>query len=207
MIRFCVIDDHEVVQDGLWAMARREEDLELVGVTSRLHDAYSLLQSTAPDIVLLDLQLDGESSIETCSVLTETFSATKVILFSSYGNAALLKQAIHAGASGYALKDTNTRKMPDILREVFRTGSYFDSRLSGSLLRESLNPKNAQAFSDRELLIVSEISRGSNNYDIAEKLHVSPHTVKFHISAMLKRHNLQRRAELVHLAMTMHLLE
>lgn len=207
MIRFCVIDDHEVVQDGLWAMAGREEDLELVGVASRLHDAYSLLQTTTPDIVLLDLQLDGESSIETCSVLTKTFSATKIIIFSSYGNAALLKQAIQSGAAGYALKDTNTRKMPDILREVFRTGSYFDSRLSGSLLRESLNPKYAQAFNDRELLIVSEISRGSNNYDIAEKLHVSPHTVKFHISAMLKRHNLQRRAELVHLAMTMHLLE
>lgn len=207
MIRFCVIDDHEVVQDGLSAMAQREEDLELVGVTGRLRDAAALLHATSPDIALLDLQLDGESSIETCSLLTENFSATKIILFSSYGNSTLLRQAVQAGASGYALKDTNTRKIPDILREVFRTGSYFDSRLSGSLLRESLSPKNTQAFSDRELDIVSEVARGSNNYDIAEKLHISPHTVKFHISALLKRHNLQRRAELVHLAMTMHLLE
>jgi DNA-binding NarL/FixJ family response regulator len=188
-------------------MAQREEDLELVGVTGRLRDAAALLHATSPDIALLDLQLDGESSIETCSLLTENFSATKIILFSSYGNSTLLRQAVQAGASGYALKDTNTRKIPDILREVFRTGSYFDSRLSGSLLRESLSPKNTQAFSDRELDIVSEVARGSNNYDIAEKLHISPHTVKFHISALLKRHNLQRRAELVHLAMTMHLLE
>lgn len=207
MIRYCVVDDHQIVRDGLAAMALREEDLELVGSSSLLAEAADLLAGTKPDVLLLDLQFNGESSIQTCSALTQLFPEVKVLLFSAYGNSELLRQSVQAGAAGYMLKDTDTSKIPEILREVIRSGHYFDSRLSGTLLRESFGQSQSEAFTERELRIVSEIARGSNNYDIAELSNISPHTVKFHISAMLKRHKLQRRSELVHLAMSMHLLD
>ena len=207
MIRYCVVDDHQIVRDGLAAMALREEDLELVGSSSLLAEAANLLAGTKPDVLLLDLQFNGESSIQTCSVLTQAFPEVKVLLFSAYGNSELLRQSVQAGAAGYMLKDTDTSKIPEILREVIRSGHYFDSRLSGPLLRESFGQNQSEAFTERELRIVSEIARGSNNYDIAELSNISPHTVKFHISAMLKRYKLQRRSELVHLAMSMHLLD
>lgn len=207
MIRYCVVDDHQIVRDGLAAMALREEDLELVGSSSLLAEAADLLTGTKPDVLLLDLQFNGESSIQTCSALTQAFPEVKVLLFSAYGNSELLRQSVQAGAAGYMLKDTDTSKIPEILREVIRSGHYFDSRLSGPLLRESFGQSLSEAFTERELRIVSEIARGSNNYDIAELSNISPHTVKFHISAMLKRYKLQRRSELVHLAMSMHLLD
>ena len=196
-----------VIHDGLRAMAEREPDLNMVGAVAHLSDASDLIARLRPDVVILDLRIDEESSIDTCAAITTTFPDVKVLMFSGHGNAELLRQSIRAGAAGYLLKDTNTSHLPGILRDLMRTGSYYDSRLSGSLLRSSVSRKPTDAFNARELLIVAEIARGANNYDIGEHLNISSHTVKFHISAMLKRHSLQSRSELVRLAMSMQLLD
>ena len=207
MIRFCVVDDHQVIQDGLSAMAQRDAELEFAGSTGELHEAAALLMVARPHVLFLDLRLNGKSSIDTCASLSVHHPAVKIVIFSAYGNAELLRQSIRAGASGYILKDTSTKDIPNILRELIARGTYYDSRLSGSLLRQAGEVKNTEAFSERELRIITEVSRGSDTYAIAEVLHISPHTVKYHISAMLKRHALQRRSELVHLAMTLHLVD
>jgi two-component system response regulator DevR len=207
VIRFCVVDDHQVIREGLSAMAQREDGLEFAGSSEHLREASDLLATAKPDVLFLDLRLNGESSIDTCDALSKGHPQVKIVIFSAYGNPELLRQSIRAGAAGYILKDTSTQLIPHMLRELTTSGTYYDSRLSGSLLRQSGNPKNGEAFSERELSIIAEVSRGSDTYAIAELLHVSPHTVKYHISAMLKRHKLQRRSELVHLAMKLHLLD
>jgi DNA-binding NarL/FixJ family response regulator len=207
VIRFCVVDDHQVIREGLSAMAQREDGLEFAGSSENLREASGLLANAKPDVLFLDLRLNGKSSIDTCDSLSKDHPQVKIVIFSAYGNPELLRQSIRAGAAGYILKDTSTQLIPNMLRELTTSGTYYDSRLSGSLLRQSGNPKNGEAFSERELSIIAEVSRGSDTYAIAELLHVSPHTVKYHISAMLKRHKLQRRSELVHLAMKLHLLD
>ena len=207
MIRFCVVDDHQVIRDGLSVLAQRDENLEFAGSVELLSEAAALLASARPDVLFLDLRLDGESSIATCTALSQRYPDVKIVIFSAYGNPELLRQSIKAGASGYILKDTSTKEIPAMLRELTTSGTYYDSRLSGSLLRQSGDTKNVEAFSERELSIVLEISRGMDTYAIAEILHISPHTVKYHVSAMLKRHNVQGRSELVHLAMKLHLLD
>jgi two-component system response regulator DevR len=207
VIRFCVVDDHQVIREGLSAMAQREDGLEFAGSSENLREASDLLANAKPDVLFLDLRLNGKSSIDTCDSLSKDHPQVKIVIFSAYGNPELLRQSIRAGAAGYILKDTSTQLIPNMLRELTTSGTYYDSRLSGSLLRQSGNPKNSEAFSERELSIIAEVSRGSDTYAIAELLHVSPHTVKYHISAMLKRHKLQRRSELVHLAMKLHLLD
>jgi two-component system response regulator DevR len=207
VIRFCVVDDHQVIREGLSAMAQREDGLEFAGSSENLREASDLLATAKPDVLFLDLRLNGKSSIDTCDSLSKDHPQVKIVIFSAYGNPELLRQSIRAGAAGYILKDTSTQLIPNMLRELTTSGTYYDSRLSGSLLRQSGNLKNSEAFSERELSIIAEVSRGSDTYAIAELLHVSPHTVKYHISAMLKRHKLQRRSELVHLAMKLHLLD
>jgi DNA-binding NarL/FixJ family response regulator len=206
MIRFCVVDDHDVIQDGLSALAQRVDDLEFAGSAGRLNDASALLTAAKPDLLLLDLQVNGESSIDTCSALSKSNPDVKIVIYSAYGNPELLRKSIRAGASGYILKDTTTQEIPRILRELKEHHTHYDSRLTGPLLRQSSSEKNVEAFSERELSILVEISRGSDAYAISELLHISSYTVKYHISAMLKRHNLKNRTELVVLAMTLHLL-
>ncbi|MDN3285967.1 response regulator transcription factor [Streptomyces thermocarboxydus] len=208
MIRFAVVDDHMIVHDGLQAMASRADDLEFVGAAETPDDALGLLEETRPDVLVLDLRLNGESSTELCATVRRRHPDVIVLMFSAYGNTELLTQAIRAGAAGYVLKDTNTGRMPEILRELVRAGSYFDPRIAGSLLLTSIsNPSEPVSFSERELAIIRLIARGANNHDIGEALSVSPHTVKFHISTMFKRHGVHRRAELVRLAMDLQLLD
>jgi DNA-binding NarL/FixJ family response regulator len=206
MIRLCVVDDHEIVHDGLRAMAGREDDLEFVGSATTSDAAEKLVVDNRPDVLLLDMRLAGGNSIHTCAALSATFRDLKIAVFSGYGNSELLAQAIRAGAAGYILKETTTARLPDIIRELVTTGSYFDSRLAGGLLRRSTGA-NQPAFNERELEIVRLIARGLDNHRIGEKVCISPHTVKFHVTAMLRRHELTRRTELVRLAMDLHLID
>lgn len=206
MIRFCVVDDHEIVHDGLGAMASREPDLEFVGATVSAVDADRLVTAERPDVLLLDLRLAASNSFDTCAALSAAFPDMKIAMFSAYGNTELLERAIRSGAAGYVLKETTTSKLPDILRELVATGSYFDVRLASGLLKRSTGP-NPPAFNDRELQIVQLIARGMDNHQIGEEVRISPHTVKFHVTAMLRRHKVRRRTELVRVAMDLHLID
>ena len=208
MIRFCVVDDHEIIHDGLRAMADREADLEFAGATTQPQEAVALVERARPDVLLLDLRLGEESSTDLCAELARRFPDLAVLVFSAYGNAELLTQAIRAGAVGYVVKDTTTSRIPEILRELSRSGTYFDPKLAGGLLRRSIAPEGPVAsFNQRELDIVRCIAHGQDNHAIGEQLRISSHTVKFHVTAMLRRHHLRRRTELVRLAMQMHLLD
>jgi two-component system, NarL family, response regulator DevR len=206
VIRFCVVDDHEIVHDGLRAMAGREADLEFAGSVASAADAEGLVAAVRPDVLLLDMRLAGGNSIDICTALSAAFPDTKIAVFSAYGNAELLAQAIQAGAAGYVLKETTTSRLPGIIRELVASGSYFDPRLASGLLRQSVG-RSQPAFNDRELEIVRRIARGMDNHRIGEEVCISPHTVKFHVTAMLRRHNLSRRTELVRLAMDLHLID
>lgn len=206
MIRFCVVDDHEIVHDGLRAMASREPDLEFVGAAASAADAEDLVAAELPDVLLLDMRLAAGNSIDTCAALSGAFPDMKIAVFSAYGNPELLSRAIRAGAAGYVLKETTTSRLPDIIRELVANDSYFDPRLASGLLRRSAG-SNQPAFNDRELEIVRLIARGMDNHRIGEEVRISPHTVKFHVTAMLRRHKLRRRTELVRVAMDLHLLD
>ncbi|MBN9743488.1 DNA-binding response regulator [Amycolatopsis sp. A1MSW2902] len=206
MIRFCVVDDHEIVHDGLRAMADREEGLEFAGATTTAGGVAPLLEAARSDVLLLDMRLAGRNSIDLCTELAAAFPDLKIAILSAYGNAELLEKAILAGAVGYILKETTTSRLPGIIRELAEDGSYFDPRLASGLLKRSAQ-RSQSAFNDRELEIVRLIARGMDNHRIGEAVSISPHTVKFHVTAMLRRHELARRTELVRLAMDLHLLD
>ena len=210
MIGFCVVDDHEVVHDGLRALAGREPDLEFLGAATTVEQGEGLVARTRPDVALVDLRIGergGGSGIELCRALTTGAEAPAVVIFSAYGNRDLLAQAIDAGASGYMLKETSVSRVPDILREVVTTGSWFEPRIAGELLQRRRTTPRGATFSERDLAIVRGIGRGESNHEIGESLHLSSHTVKYHVASMLRRHGCGRRAELVRVAHDLHLLD
>lgn len=211
MIGFCVVDDHEVVHDGLRALAGREPDLQFLGAAATVEDGEGLVARAQPEVAMVDLRIgerDGGNGIELCRALTRSPQAPAVVIFSAYGNRELLAHAIAAGASGYLLKETSVRRVPEILREVVTTGSWFEPRIAGELLQRRLGTTPSPAgFSERELAVVRGIGRGESNHEIGERLHLSSHTIKYYVASMLRRHGCSRRAELVHLAHELHLLD
>lgn len=107
-IRFCVVDDHAVIHDGLLALAGREPDLEFTGATADPERAVDLVAEQRPEIVLLDLCFGAAVRTDLCALLSNTCTGTKVVVFSAHGNAELLESATRHGAVGYILKDTTT---------------------------------------------------------------------------------------------------
>lgn len=207
-IRIFVVDDHMVVHDGVRAMAEREEGMVFCGGATGGEDALDQIGLHPPDVVLLDLRLGSENGFELCKRMRERFPELSILVFSAFGNAELLTQAIRAGASGYVLKDTNTSRLPAIIREFWAVGSYFDPRTVGQILIDSLDPRTrgSKQLSERELAIIKLIGQGASNYEIANELNISPHTVKFHITSLLRRFDVRRRAELVKVAMDRQLM-
>src|SRR4051794_31197658 len=134
VIDVAVIDDHMVIHDGVRAMAEREPDLHFVGGATNPQDALALVERTAPAMVFLDVRLGRANGFELCSVLRERFPDTGVLIFSAFCNSELLTQAIRAGAGGYVLKETDTGRLPGVIRQFMQTGTYFDPQVAGDML-------------------------------------------------------------------------
>lgn len=211
-IEVVVIDDHMVVRDGVRAMAEREPDLRFVGGAATAAEAIALIERTQPQVAFVDMRLGRENGIELCGVLTARFPQTSILMFSGFCNAELLTQAIRAGAGGYVLKETDTTRLPEIVREFHRSGTYFDPRVAGDLLVGMVGsdgggrPAATAALSERDRRIIELVSQGASNYDIATELNISSHTVKFHVTSLLRRFGVSRRAQLVKVAMERQIL-
>lgn len=205
--RVAVVDDHGIVREGVRATVEREPDLEFAGEASTSQEALDLLARERADIVLLDYRLGHDSGFQICSRIKAEHPSVRVLIFTAFGNPELLTQAIRAGASGYILKDTHTRRIPDALRTVVEHGSYFDPRLAGQTLLATVGqPASAtHSLTERELDILRLVAEGRSNQEIASELYLSPHTVKLHVSRLLRRYAVRRRSELAKVAAEMFL--
>jgi two-component system response regulator DevR len=203
-IKLAVVDDHMIVQDGVRAMAERTEDIVFCGAAGNGEELADLLDRTQPDVVLVDLRIGVESGFALCRKIRESRPEIRVLIFTAFGDLELLEASVQAGASGYVLKDVSTRGLPDVIRHLCEHGSYFDPRLASRLVLETFGdrpPAGARrAPSERELEILRLVAAGKVNREIATELHVSPHTVKFHISRLMRELGASRRAELVRIA-------
>jgi DNA-binding NarL/FixJ family response regulator len=199
-IRICVLDDHPIVHDGLRYLASQMQDIEFCGGALNGRKLDTLLRAVTPDILLLDVNLNGENSFALCRKIKERYPSIQILVVSAYGDAHLLQRSIRAGASGYALKSVSMAELPVAIRHLDEKGTYFAPSLSQYVLN-SLG-KSAAATSElnpRETAIVRLIGQGLTNAEIARELVISVHTVKFHVSQLLQEHQFRRRSELVKL--------
>lgn len=208
-LRLLVVDDHMVVREGIRALAARTESLELVGEAASQTETLGLLAHRTADVALVDYRLGDGSGLDLCAEIKRSYPEMHVVIFTAFGNPQLLTEAIRAGVSGYVLKDTNTDNLPEILWTIQERGSYFDSRLAGdtllTTLRGNAHVDGGEALSSRDLKILRLVAEGKSNADIANALYLSPHTIKFHVTKLLRRFEVSRRSELAKVAADMFL--
>jgi DNA-binding NarL/FixJ family response regulator len=211
VIRLCAADDHQVVIDGIAAMAARTDDIEFCGAVGQLADVPLLVERAQPDVLLLDLRFGEQDSLEACAELGAKARDLRVLVFSGYGDVEILRAAVRAGASGYVLKDTSTRDLPHAIRTCATRGSYFDPQLIDPALilgETAETPARAElSLTSREETVLRLVANGLTNAQIAASLHYSVHTVKLDIARILRRVGVRRRVDLARYAATSGLLE
>ncbi|BAH32493.1 putative NarL family two-component response regulator [Rhodococcus erythropolis PR4] len=204
MVRIVLVDDHAILRQGLRSVLERESDLEIVGEASSLAEALAVVDKVGPDIVLMDLKLSASSDYEgltLCGQLSTAHPGLGLLVLTTFLDDQLVVRAVHAGARGYVVKDVDTTELVRAIRAVSRGESAFDSRSASAVVR-SLNGQSSskERLTDRELEVLRLLANGLSNIKIGERLFISPTTVKFHVSNIMRKLEVSRRAEAVYAA-------
>jgi DNA-binding NarL/FixJ family response regulator len=200
-LRLLVVDDHEVVRQGLVALLDRRSGFEVVAQAGSVAEAISLAARHAPDLVIMDVRLPDGSGIEACREIRAARPETRVIMLTSYPDEEAVLSAIIAGASGYLLKQVRGRDLVSALESVGRGESLLDPAVTEKVLERVRRVASGAATDELAELTAQErkilllVAEGKTNKEIAGDVFLSDKTVKNYVSSILSKLNLQRRAQ------------
>lgn len=201
MIRVMLVDDHEVVRMGIESAIEAAEDMTVVASVSDGSSALVEAPVVSPDVVLLDVLMPGLDGIETCRRMREELPEVRVVMLTSHTDSDAVFAAIMAGASGYLLKNTSSRAIVNAIRSVAEGRPTLDPSVTADIL-ERLRAADANSdipglrdLSEREHEVLLLVAEGLTNLEIAERLVLSPHTIRNHVSSILTKLGLRRRSD------------
>jgi NarL family two-component system response regulator LiaR len=195
-----IVDDHEVVRNGIRAYLEKISDFNVVGEGASGEEALSMVAELIPDIVLLDLILPGIDGIETTRRIRQISPRTKVVVLTSYHEDVHIFPALKAGAISYILKDMKMEKLVDVLHRAVQGEVTLHPRVASRVL-QNIRGENVDdqplftELTDRETDVLKLIASGMTNSQIAEKLVISENTVKGHVSNILSKLHLADRTQ------------
>jgi len=207
-IRIVVVDDHEVVRHGLRLSLELEPDMAVVGEARTGEDAIRIVGESRPDVVLLDVRLEGADGPEVCQRILEAVPRTAVVMLTNYLQDGFVLRSLMAGAKGYVIKDVQLSELKKMIRSVHRGGAVLDPKVTGQVIStatlsgeapvgRSGSPRHVTVLSDTDLAILRHLSEGLTDKQIAGRVHLSPHTVKDHLEKIRAVLDVGSRTEIV----------
>ncbi len=199
--RIMIVDDHEVVRQGLIALLEQNSQYQVVAQADNALEAIKKVETYKPDIVLMDIRLPGMSGIEACEQINKKYPDTKVIMLTSFAEDEMLFSAIKAGASGYVLKQINAKDLINSIESVARGEASLDPAVTQRVfqeVRKAVREEEASAFaalSQQERMVLKLVSEGKTNREIAQNLFLGEGTVRNYVSSILSKLNVANRAE------------
>ncbi len=200
-LRLLVVDDHEVVRQGLVALLDRREGFEVVAEAGTAAEAVAQAHRHEPDIVVMDVRLPDGSGVEACREIRAERPETRVVMLTSYPDEEAVLSAIVAGASGYLLKQIRARDLVSALEAVGRGESLLDPAVTEKVLERVRRIATGGAADElasltpQEQKILLLVAEGKTNKEIAAEVFLSDKTVKNYVSSILAKLNLERRAQ------------
>lgn len=190
-VRLLIVDDHFVVRSGLAASLDLEDDIEVVGEVERGEDACAAAKKTRADVVLMDLQLPGISGVEATARLLAQDESARVLIFSTFARDEEILAALRAGALGYLQKSASRDDLLNAIRSVAAGETSFAPEIAARLSERQSEPD----ITPRELEILTLVTQGNANKEIAARLGISEDTVKQHVSRILQKLRVNDRAQ------------
>jgi len=199
--RLLVVDDHEVVRQGLVALLDRRAGFQVVAEAGTVSEAIAAARKFRPDLVIMDIRLPDGSGIEACREIRAELPETRVVILTSFPDEEAVLSAIVAGASGYLLKQIRARDLVSALETVGRGDSLLDPAVTEKVLERvrriatGSEPDELAALTAQERKILLLVAEGMTNKEIAAEIFLSDKTVKNYVSSILSKLNLERRAQ------------
>ncbi|TMC02637.1 MAG: response regulator transcription factor [Chloroflexi bacterium] len=199
-IRVMLVDDHEVVREGLRTLIGRHKEMLVVGEAGTTAEAIETAARAKPDVIVMDIRLPDGSGVEACRTIREARPETKVIMLTSYADDEALFASILAGAAGYLLKQTRGQALIDAISAVAQGRSLLDPDVTGKVLERVRKGRGDEdpafaSLTDQERKVLEQLAEGKTNREIGEVLFLSEKTVKNYVSRILDKLGLARRAE------------
>lgn len=200
-IPIAIVDDHEVVINGLKAMFSNIQEIKVVYSTTQGSALYEYLTTEQPAVILLDIQMPDISGIDICKQVHRLYPQIKVIAFSSFDDTHYIRQIIRNGASGYLLKNADQQTIVTAIQQVMKGEEYIDESIKKILIQESISGQRRSMFdiplTKREKEILQLIANGLSNQEIADKLFISLRTVETHRFNLTQKLDVKNAAGLV----------
>lgn len=200
-IRVMLVDDHEVVRQGLKALLERREHLHVVAEAGSAAEAVEAAAGAKPDVIVMDVRMPDGTGIEACREIRAERPETRVLMLTSYADDEAVYASIIAGASGYLLKQTRSKELVSAIEAVARGESLLDPTVMGAVLNRMRelasggHKDKLSELSDQERRILGLIAEGKTNREIASTVYLSEKTVKNYVSTILSKLGMERRAQ------------
>jgi two-component system, NarL family, response regulator DevR len=198
-IRVFLLDDHELVREGIRSLLVSDPDLEVVGEAATAADALTRIPLAKPDVAILDVRLEDGSGIEVCRELRSASPDLACLMLTSFADDDALYASVMAGAAGYVLKQIKARDLIEDVKRVASGESLMDPRAVARVVERISNPPKADpsmaSLSPQEQRILEHISEGMTNKQIAESMFLAEHTVKNYVTGLLRKLKMSSRTE------------
>ena len=207
-ISVMLVDDHQMVRNGLGTFLLVHDDLELVGEAKDGEQALAIFERVRPDVVLMDLKMPRMDGVDATRAMVDRDSSVRVIALTSFKDEQLIERALEAGAIGYLLKDIDADDLADAIRAAHRGEPALAPEAAWVLFQaRRRGPELGDDLTDRERQVLGLIVEGATNPEIAERLIISRSTVKTHVSSILSKLGVSTRTEAASLALQEGLLD
>lgn len=196
-----IADDHEVVRRGLSMTIAGERDMRLLGAAATGAEAVALVQTTDPDVVLLDIQMPDMDGVAAAAALRKRYPKLAILMLSSYSDDARIYAAMRAGANGYLLKEMSGDELLHAIRAVARGEPQLHPRIAQRLMNRVMPPEDPFAqLSPRELEVLRSIAAGMSNKEISVATDLTEQTVKSYVREILSKLDVADRTQAALLA-------
>jgi two-component system nitrate/nitrite response regulator NarL len=204
-IRIILVDDHQMLLDGLASLLRTEKRFELVGICNRAKDVLELVAHTQVDILITDINMPEMNGVELTRILKKNYPEIKVLALSMLGERSTISEMLEAGISGYILKNTGKEELVNALLKVHSGGLFFSDDITSEMMKSIAAQTEVKEekvkLTSRELEIVKLIAAEKSNLEIAELLFISERTVETHRKNIFRKTGTKGVVGLLKLAM------
>ena len=182
-IRVLTVDDHPLLQEGLAAVIRRQQDMDLVGEAASGADGIRLFHTHRPDVTLMDLRLPDLSGVEATARIRGDFPDARIIILTTFDGDMEVRRALDAGARSYVLKSTPLKEIIQIIRDVHNGKRRIPPAIAAGLAEHY----GDDGLTSREIEVLQQIAAGNRNKDVAAKLSIAEETVKVHMRHIMEK--------------------